>query len=275
MTLQLPHLIDTHCHLDFGAFESDRQAVVRRAEQANVIAIINPGIDLQTSRQAIQLAQQYPLVYAAVGVHPNEASQWQPQTLDELRQLCSRPKVVAIGEIGLDYYRDRTPRAEQIRIFEAQLDLAAELQLPVIIHNRDASQDVMDILTGWVHHLSSRKAVLADRPGVLHSFSAEPAVAEKAVLLNFKIGITGPITYPNAKRLQALVASLSLRHLLIETDAPFLSPQPQRGKRNEPGFVRFTAEKIAELHRLDLSTVAAETSRNAQCLFKIGEKSFA
>jgi len=261
-------LVDTHCHLDFNRFDQDRDQVILRARESGVGRILNPGINLQSSQAAVRLSNINSDVYAAVGVHPNDGLSWQNDTLGHLRDLASHSKVVGIGEIGLDYYRDRTPRELQKRIFLAQLELAAELQLPVVIHSRESLKDVLAILTDWQRGLVDTQPNLAERPGVLHSFSGDERDANQAFLSNFYIGITGPVTFRNAKELQDLVIRLSLEHLLIETDAPFLSPHPRRGKRNEPAYVKLVAEKIAELHQEAYNTVTEITSATASRLFK-------
>jgi TatD DNase family protein len=271
----LPVLVDSHCHLDFQNFDPDRMAVVNSARQTGVMAIMNPAVDVDSSRSVVALAQSVPEIYAAVGMHPNEAANWNETTLPIFEELALRAKVVAIGEIGLDYYRDRTPRLTQIKIFEQQLSLAASTGLPVILHNREASQDLLAILTAWTKSLSERGHPLAARPGVLHSFSGDEATAQQAFAMNFYIGITGPVTYRNAADLQNLVSKTPLERMLIETDAPFLTPQPRRGKRNEPAYVRFVAEKIAELHQRPYDEVAQITTANARLLFQIGEKTLA
>jgi TatD DNase family protein len=263
-------LVDTHCHLNFDLFDEDRDQVVVRARQAGVERMVNPGVDLETSRSAIQLSMQYPEVYAAVGVHPNDILDWDVCILQQIEALAGNPKVVAIGEIGLDYYWDKTPHDLQQKAFRQQLDLAAALDLPVIIHSRNANPqdpqailDILDILESW-----QMQAVKHPSPlGVLHSFSAGLEAARRAIKLNFLIGITGPVTFRNAPQLRQLVQELPLESLVIETDAPFLSPHPFRGKRNEPGFVKLIADKIAEIHNLPFDEVANITKRNAGRLF--------
>ena len=260
-------LADTHCHLDFNSFDEDRDQVLARGREAGVERILNPGIDLDSSRNAVDLAESRSQVYAAIGVHPNEANSWSADVLLHLRQLARSPRVVAIGEIGLDYYRDRAPRELQKRIFQEQLALATELGLPVIVHNRQATADILDILSAWQAGLVAASTPLAAKPGVLHSFSADLESALQAINLNFFIGITGPVTFRNAPDLQNIVAELPLDHLLVETDAPFLAPHPYRGKRNEPAHVRLVADKIAELHAQSFESVSQSTSTNAERLF--------
>ena len=268
-------LTDTHCHLDFDNFDNERKEVIDRARSAGVVRILNPGINILTSENALKLAQQYPEVYAAVGVHPNEAYSWDEETIKRLRILAAQPSVVAIGEIGLDYYRDRTPPEKQIKIFKSQLDLAAELGLPVIIHTRNSStddekaiSDAINILTIWIGKLNNSNSELAVCPGVLHSFSGDLVSAHNAIKLNFCLGITGPVTFKNSDELQQVVGSIPLKNILIETDAPFLTPHPFRGKRNEPAYVKYVAEKIAEIQELSYDIVVETSQINAERIFR-------
>ena len=260
-------LTDTHCHLDFEAFDSDREIVLERARKAGLVRILNPGIDLKSTQSAIRLAEKNLEVFAAAGVHPNSATTFNQNTLQQLRELAAHPKVVAIGEIGLDYYRDWAPREVQLRIFRMQLELASEFCLPVIIHNRQATNDVLSILSEWHEQLSKDSSPLVENPGVLHSYSDDEENGSKAIALNFFIGITGPVTFQNARILQRVVSALPLSNLLIETDAPFLTPHPRRGQRNEPAMVRQVAEKIAELHLRTVADIATATTQNADRLF--------
>ena len=260
-------LIDTHCHLDFDAFKPDLDEVIQRAVQAGVKRILNPAVDLETCQNITTLAAKYEPVYTAVGIHPNSASTWQVDSLEHLTNLCKKPKNVAVGEIGLDYYWDSAPRSSQLEIFEKQLDLASSLQLPVIVHNRDATGDVLKILTQYVNQLQKSASPTSKRPGVLHSFSAELDDAFSALELNFLIGITGPVTFKKAESLRKIVTEIPLDNLLIETDAPFLTPHPHRGKRNEPAYVKYVAEKIAELTGKSLLEVGEITTKNAENLF--------
>ncbi len=260
-------LVDTHCHLDLNNFDKDRDQVIARAREAGVERLLNPGINLESSINAVNLSKKYSEVYAAVGVHPNDGLSWKSDSVSQLHKLATHKKVVAIGEIGLDFFRDRTPRELQVKIFREQLNLAAELNLPVIIHSRKALVEVLDILEEWRKNMDHSKSGLAEYPGVLHSFSGDVRLAERTGALNFFIGITGPVTFRNAGDLQDLVIRLPLQGLLIETDAPFLSPHPHRGKRNEPAKVKLVAEKIAELHQEAYNTVTEITTANAVRLF--------
>ena len=252
--------IDTHCHLDFERFDADRDAVVARAAAAGVTRIIVPAIDLENIPAVLALADAYPGVFAAVGVHPNSTAGWRDDWLDTVRAAARHEKVVAIGEIGLDYHWDLAPAAVQHTALRAQLALAAELGLPVIIHNRESSDDVIRLLAE--SPLAGR-----DRPGVLHSFSASAATARAALDLGFYLGFTGPLTYKKSDDLRAIAADVPRDRLLIETDAPFLAPQSRRGRRNEPAFVVEVAERLAALHATTLTELAAQTSANGVRLF--------
>ena len=267
-------LADTHCHLDFESFDQDRVEVVRRAGEAGILRILNPGIDMKSSQDAVDNTRRFDSVFAAVGVHPNDGLSWNYATLDGLRELASSPKVVGIGEIGLDYYWDSTPIDLQSSLLNDQLALAAELTLPVVLHVRDpndgrsrAMNDLLAILEKWIDQLVANKSMLASRPGVLHSFSGDLIAAEKALEMGFWIGISGPVTYKNAEILRDVVKKLPEDKILIETDAPFLTPHPHRGKRNEPGFVRYTAEKIAEIRGIAPEHFNKITADNAARLF--------
>lgn len=259
-------LIDSHCHLDLPHFDDDRDDVVARAKAAGVTTIVTIGIDLEHSRAAIALAERYPGVYATVGVHPNDCQEFGPATLVGLRKMAGHPKVVAIGEIGLDYYWHETPPDRQKEVFQQQLDLAAELGLPVVIHDRDAHDDVRAQLRAWVTEGSLPGSPLAQRPfaGVLHSFSGNLDMAEEAYEWGFVLGLAGPVTFKNARDLQALVPHLRRERMMIETDAPYLTPHPYRGKRNESARVRLVAEKLAELWDIPFIEVADITTATAR-----------
>ena len=260
-------LVDTHCHLDFNTFDTDREIVLRRAMDLGLSRFLVPGVDLVSSHHAIELAGADAAIFAAVGVHPNEALSWQADSIDILHHLAIHPKVVAIGEIGLDYYRDCAPKELQARIFREQLNLAADLGLPVVIHSRQAMEDTLEILVSWQQAMIASGSVLYEHPGVLHSFSGLLDEAQRAIQANFLIGVTGPVTYPNAHELRKTISSLDLEDLLIETDSPFLTPQPQRGKRNEPAYVCYVAEKLAEIFNLSPESVASTTTNNAGRIF--------
>jgi TatD DNase family protein len=260
-------LTDTHCHLDFERFDQDREQVIQRAVRAGLERILVPGLDLKSSAAAIQLSKSHHLIYAAVGVHPNSGTTWKANTYSGLADLAAEKKVVAIGEIGLDYYRDHTPQNLQRKIFREQLDLAAETGLPVIIHNREASKDLLPILLEWQQDLSAAGEALANAPGVLHSFSDDLATAEQVLAAGFYLGFTGPVTFRKAVELQEIVRQVPQDRLLIETDSPYLTPHPFRGKRNEPGHVYYVAEKIAELRGLSPDEVGKISTNNAKILF--------
>jgi TatD DNase family protein len=258
-------LIDTHCHLDFDRFDDDRTAVLARAAENGVSAIIIPGVNLSSSKAAVALADQFESVYAAVGIHPTATDELDQAAVRTLHEMAQHPKVVAIGEIGLDYYWPNQPDRRwpcaspqtQRKAFRRQLDLAAELSLPVIIHDREAHTDVMI-------GLEDSKGV----SGVLHSFSGDLDLAEWAVDLGFYVGITGPVTYKKSHDMKTVARQIDFERLLIETDAPFLAPSPYRGKRNEPANVRYVAQEIAQLRECGLSAVAQRTTANAQTLFQ-------
>lgn len=253
-------LIDTHCHLDFDRFDEDRPQVIARAAEFGVERIIVPALDLNNCPTVLHLADQYECVFAAVGIHPTSSASWQNSWIEKIRDFAKHPKVVAIGEIGLDYYWDRSPKDVQLEAFSRQLALAAELNLPVIIHNRESSADVLRLLQE--SPLNGR-----DNPGVLHSFSASWETAKTALALGYYLGFTGPVTFKKAEDLRQIAARAPIDRILVETDAPFLAPQPRRGKRNEPAYVSYIAQKIAELHHLDPQTFAQKTSENANRLF--------
>lgn len=262
-------LIDSHCHLDVTQFDEDRTAVLTRAQAAQVKIIVNPGIDLQHCRQAIALAEQYTEVYVAVGIHPNSSADFSTKTVDQLRVLARHPKVVAVGEIGLDYYWKKVEPQQQAYAFRLQLALAADLGLPVIIHNRDATADTVAIVEAWVNDSATRHSPLATRPfwGVLHAFGGDLALAQQAYRWNFVLGLGGPITFRNAHRLHEIVAQLPLDRLMLETDAPYLTPHPHRGQRNEPAYVALVCAQLAQLHGIAPAVAAQSTSAVALRFF--------
>jgi TatD DNase family protein len=250
--------VDTHCHLDFPHFDADRKAVMARAREAGVARIVVPGTDLASSRRAVELAEAHPEIFAAVGVHPNSTAGFGTRELRELRELARSQKVVGIGEIGIDLYWKSAPLEEQQRAFRAQIELAAEFARPIIVHDRDAHAEVMN--------------VLRDAPppagAVLHAFSGDMAMAEAAVALGFYLGVDGPLTYKKNDGLRAIFAAAPLDRILIETDAPYLTPQAQRGRRNEPAYVRYVAEKLAEIRGTTVEQIGRATTTNADRLFR-------
>jgi TatD DNase family protein len=250
-------LTDTHCHLDLEQFDRDRDEVVERARQAGVGRILVPATDLASSRRAIALAERYSEVRAAVGVYPNEAADFSAESLAELRDLAQHPKVDAIGEIGLDLHWRTVPLDIQRQAFRAQLELAAEIGRPVIIHDREAHAEVMAAL----------RAVPQTGGTVLHSFSGDAEMAHEAEAAGWCLGVDGPLTYKKNDALRAIFAAAPLDRILIETDAPYLTPQARRGSRNEPAFVAFVAERLAEVRRVGLEQIAAATTANAARLF--------
>lgn len=264
MTTPPEALVDTHCHLTLAAFQADLSEVLERARAAGVARIVVPGIDLPTSQSAVALAEAEEGVFAAVGIHPDGAQAFTASLERELRALAGSDRVVAIGEIGLDYYRDRSPRPAQRAAFQAQLALATELGLPVVVHNRESTADVMDDL---LEHAKRQPPQLAGRIGVMHAFSADLETGRQAAQAGFFLGVAGPLTYPEAELRREITAALPLERLVVETDAPYLTPHPARRGRNEPAQTRQVAERLAALFEVSLETVARQTTANAGRLF--------
>ncbi len=262
-------LVDSHCHINFDAYAKDREAIMDRARAQGIRRMVNPGTTLEDSQEAVNLAQQYTDVYAAVGVHPHAAATRQPTYLEQIRDLARQPKVVALGEIGLDYYRDLAPRRQQAIVFREQLDLAAVLGLPVIIHCRDAQPDVLRILSEWTASREFRHSPLTRRPfaGVLHAFSGDLADARQAYAQEFLLGLGGPVTFRNARALHQLVPVLDLNRLMLETDSPFLSPHPHRGQRNEPSRLPLICRALADRAGTTPARVATITTATAARFF--------
>ena len=250
-------LIDSHAHIQLSQFNRDRDAVLKRAHEAAVSTILVIGFDVETSLGAVELAEKHTQIYATVGMHPHDAKDLTPDALKTLRELATRPKVIALGEMGLDYYRNLSPRPLQKEAFEKQLDLAEELQMPIIIHNREAYMDILPIL-------EARQGKIQ---GVLHCFTGNVELMRRSLAIGFYIGIGGIVTYPNAKDVQAVAKEVPEDRLLIETDCPWLAPQFRRGKRNEPAYVRAVAEKIAELRGTSIETIGETTTKNFENLF--------
>lgn len=265
-------LVDTHAHLDFGAFDTDRNEAISRAQRTGIIGIINPGVGLAESQMAVALAEAHPVVYAAVGVHPHEADTLTEAAMEQLHSLAMHPRVVAIGEIGLDFYRDYAPRDAQREAFRAQLALARQLGKPVIIHDREAHGEVLSTLHQWFG--DSEPSCCPDQftgvdspAGVLHCFSGTLEMALDAIRLGFYVAVDGPVTFRRASQLRELVRELPLNRLVIETDSPYLTPEPYRGQRNEPAYVHLVARTIAEVQCLSFEDVARATTANALRLF--------
>lgn len=259
-----PLLIDSHCHLDGPRFADDRDAVVARAADAGVVAMITIGASdgLHANHEAVALASRYPNVFATVGIHPHDARLVTTAVLDELAGLAQTPKVVAIGETGLDYYYDHSPRAEQQEAFRRFIDVARQLQLPLSIHLRDAYDEAIAIL---------REERAQDIGGVIHCFSGDRAVAGKFLDLNFDLSFSGIVTFKNADELRAVAGDVPADRFMVETDAPYLAPIPYRGKRNEPAYVVYTAAAIAEVRREPIEAVAAQTRANTVRRFRLPE----
>jgi TatD DNase family protein len=251
--------IDTHAHLELEDFDDDRADVVARAADAGIDYIITVGTTLADCRKAIGLAHRYPSIYAAIGIHPHEAKGVDEETFDQMKIMARDEKVVAWGEIGLDFYRNRSPKEIQIRRFQEQLDMAAEVGLPFIIHDREAHGETLAMLKGWK----------GKRKGVIHCFSGDVAMAQTCLDMGFYISIAGPVTYPKSERLQEVVREVPLERLLLETDAPFLTPHPHRGKRNESAYVVHTARQVAAIKKIPIEEVGRITSGNAKTLFHI------
>lgn len=249
-------LVDSHTHLDDARFAKDREEIIARFDEDGIAWVLNPGADLTSSERAVKLAGEYDRIYAAVGIHPHEAEKVDPAMLDAIRRLAQKEKVVAIGEIGLDYYYDNSPRERQKEVFRAQMEIARSLSLPVVIHSRDAAEDTYEILRAFPEVV-----------GDLHCYSGSWEMALRFLDLGYYLGFGGTTTFKNARLPKHVVKKLPLERLLIETDAPYLTPEPHRGKRNEPAYVRYVAEKIAELRGMSVEEVIEISHNNARRLF--------
>jgi TatD DNase family protein len=251
-------LIDSHAHLDMKDFEDDLQEVLDRALQGGITHIITIGIDLSSSLKSLELANRYDFIFSSIGYHPHNSDHIDSHSLNELSKLVSEQKIVAWGEIGLDFYRLYSPPDRQVDMFERQLEMAVQFNLPVIIHNRQADKELLDIL---------KKRLPEKNRGVIHCFSGDYDLAMELIDMGYYISIPGTVTYKNALKVHDVSSRIPLERMLIETDAPFLAPVPKRGKRNEPLFVTYTAQKIAQLRDMDFEEVAHQTSKNAELLF--------
>jgi len=255
------NLIDTHAHLEMPQFDGDRDEVIKRTVESGISLIIDVGSDLSGSRTALELARRYDFIYASAGIHPHEVKGVTIETYKEVRKLLSDPKVVAVGEIGLDYYKDYSPRDIQQREFINQIRIAKEFKKPVIVHSRDAREDTLKIL---------KDEKVSEIGGIMHCFSGDEEMARMCMDMGFYISFAGPVTYPNADKLRKVVKSIPTNRLLTETDCPYLAPQQMRGKRNEPAYVRYVAEKIAEVKGLSLEDIERIIELNVYNLFRIG-----
>ncbi|RFU62635.1 TatD family hydrolase [Peribacillus glennii] len=253
-------LFDTHVHLNAEQFEDDVEEVIERAKSAGVSNVVVVGFDRLTILRAMELVEQYDFMYASVGWHPVDAIDMTEQDLNWIEELASHPKVVAIGEMGLDYHWDKSPKEIQKDVFRKQIRLAKKVKLPIIIHNREATADIVEIL---------EEENAAEVGGIMHCFSGSAETAKKCVEMNFYISLGGPVTFKNAKKPKEVAAEIPLDRLLIETDCPYLAPHPHRGKRNEPAYVKLVAEQIAEIKNISLEEVGEVTTRNARKLFGI------
>ncbi|MEO8231662.1 MAG: TatD family hydrolase [Ignavibacteriota bacterium] len=253
--------IDTHAHLFFENFNDDIDEVINRAKENGVDYIIVPATDLATAKEAISLSEKYEQVYATVGIHPHDTKDWNDSLISEIEKLAKHPKVVAIGEIGLDYYYDFSPKDQQIKAFKSQLDLALELELPVVIHNRDSDEDMLEIIQSYCS--TGLKAQF-------HCFNGSLADALEFMKMNHFISFTGNITFKKSDGLREILKHIDLNHLMLETDSPFMTPIPYRGKRNVPAHVKIVAEKVSEIHNLSIEEVGRITSLNTFRFFGIG-----
>ena len=260
---------DTHYHLDFDTFDTDRDAVVERASAVGLEFIINPGIDLPTSLAAIQLTKTYPgFCFAMVGFHPNESKLFDADAQVRLAELAQEPGVVAIGEIGLDYYRDRCSPSVQRQGLEKQLTLAQSCQLPICIHNREATADLLSILRDWWQNLPKQNP-LKLAPGVLHAWSEDYTSAIPFMEMGFRFGIGGPVSFKNALDRHEFVSQLPVESMFLETDAPFLTPVPFRGRRNEPGYIPYIAEAVGKLKGMTAEEIGVITTSNARIVYRL------
>jgi TatD DNase family protein len=256
-------LIDTHCHYNHDAFDADRAEVIARACEAGVARAVVIGYDLASSEWAVRLAEEFPELYAAVGIHPNDAAEVTTEGLERLKELASRPKVVALGEIGLDFHWNVEPPERQRAAFRDQLHLARELGLPIILHTRESDRDVVSVL----------EEEGGEWRGILHCFGGDPEVGRRALAVGLHLGLGGVLTFKNARQLQETARTLPLERLVLETDAPYLTPMPHRGRirRNEPSFLPFVARHLAALRSLPEPEIAAITTRNAIALLCLPE----
>ncbi|OJT53755.1 TatD family hydrolase [Bacillus altitudinis] len=253
-------LFDTHAHLNAEQYNEDLEQVIERAKSEKVEKIVVVGFDRPTITRAMELIEAYDFMYAAIGWHPVDAIDMTDEDLAWIKELSQHEKVVAIGEMGLDYYWDKSPKDVQKEVFRRQIALAKEVNLPIIIHNRDATEDVVTIL---------KEEEAAEVGGIMHCFTGSLEIAKACMEMNFYISFGGPVTFKNAKKPKEVVKDIPSDRLLIETDCPYLTPAPFRGKRNEPSYVKYIAEQIAELREISFEELAALTTENAKKVFRI------
>lgn len=259
--------MDTHAHLDMHQFNRDRAEVITSAWDAGVGTIITVGVNLESSEKAISLAEKYPGVLAAVGFHPHEATTVQKTDIDQIGEIAKHPRVVAIGETGLDFYRNYSPRTAQLQVLEWQLELAVKLNLPIIIHCRQAEKEMLNLLQDWTKWY---KDPHGQRRGVIHCFSGDTPAAQQYLDMGFYLSLGAYIGYPDASNAHSVIRSIPQDRLLVETDCPYLPPQSHRGKRNEPAYLPLTVESLAKIREVSFETVARETTQNALRLFRWG-----
>ncbi len=252
--------IDSHAHLDDERFDADREELINSLYENRVETVLNPGADLNTSKSAVALADKYPFIYAAVGCHPHDSKYMNDDTMNIFRELAKDKKVIGIGEIGLDYYYDNSDRETQKKWFREQIRLAKELDLPYIVHDRDDHEDVFRIMKE--EHYSGTR-------GILHCYSSSVEMAKEFVRLGFYISLGGPVTFKKARTPKLVAKEVPIDRLLIETDCPYLTPEPFRGKRNEPKYVRYVAEEIARIREVDVNEIAEVTKLNFKRLFNL------
>ncbi len=253
-------LFDTHAHLNAEQFDTDLEEVIARAKAEKVERIVVVGFDKPTITRAMELIEEYDFIYAAIGWHPVDAIDMTEEDLSWIKELSSHEKVVAIGEMGLDYHWDKSPKDVQKEVFRKQIALAKAVNLPIIIHNRDATEDVVTIL---------KEEGAEEVGGIMHCFTGSAEVARQCMDMNFYISFGGPVTFKNAKKPKEVAKEIPNDRLLIETDCPFLTPHPFRGKRNEPSYVKYVAEQLAELKGLTYEEIASITTENAKRLFRM------
>ena len=254
-------IVDSHCHIDDERFDSDREELISLFEENEIDFLIDPASDVNSGRKILELVKKYDKIYGAVGIHPHEVEGITQKQLDEIYEMSFAKKIVAIGEIGLDYYYDNSPKDKQKEIFRKQMEIAKKIKLPVIIHTRDAMGDTYDILSEF------RGEVI----GVMHCYTGSLEMAKRFMELGYYISISGAVTFKNAVNVREMAKEIPLDNLLVETDSPYLTPEPHRGKRNEPKFVRLVAEKIAELKNMEVNDLIYNTNSNARNLFSIEE----